>query len=186
MDLGAYAQIEDLNSILLEQDISIPRLRGLRLMKNEKKVSNEDVGSMIRAEILDMVTDIVEQGCRWFWCSWKADTRNDILIRNEDRQVVDYRLDKIHGKKRKKIKFEIKKIKRAFKQQYELFNKYAGEDVLYVHARIGGPNWFTYGGDELTKHPDYLDMCDDAYDDTYCDIYFRLKEKENEKNTDTI
>jgi hypothetical protein len=92
-------------------------------MKDEKKIPDEDIQRWIEYEILDLVTDIVEQGCHWSWCSWKHDTRNDILIRDADRNVIGYHWDKIHGKKRKQIKFEIKKLKRAFKEHYELFNK---------------------------------------------------------------
>lgn len=110
MDLFAYSQIEKYRHFLDEQDISIPRLRGIRLMKSETKIP-------------------------------------EIMIDDDN------------------------------KEQYELFNKYVGEDVIYVHARIGGPNWYYYEGDKLTEHPDYLDRCDDACDCTYCDIYFRLKEK---------
>ena len=43
MDLGAYANIELLEGIMKENDINIPRLRGLRLMKNEKPISKEDI-----------------------------------------------------------------------------------------------------------------------------------------------
>ena len=36
MDLFAYLQIEDLEKYLKDNNIEIPRLRGLRLMKDEE------------------------------------------------------------------------------------------------------------------------------------------------------
>lgn len=62
------------------------------------------------------------------------------------------------------------------RRQYEMFNKYCGRpDVLYIHARIGGPNWVTFGGPELAKQPWFIDAIDDAFDPTYCDIYAKIK-----------
>ena len=183
MDLGAYIQIENLEEILEKQGIEIPRLRGLRLMKKEEIVTQEEIDKMINDEILNIVRRIVEQDCLGIWNSAKDDTRNDILIRNKDRDVIGYRWNKIHGKKRKRIKFEIKKTKKEYQRQYDLFNSFVGKDVIYVHARIGGGNWNYFKGFELLKHPDYLAHCDDAWDNTYCDIYFKINEVlENVKN----
>ena len=36
MDLGAYAQIDDLSEIARRNGIEVPRLRGYRLMKDER------------------------------------------------------------------------------------------------------------------------------------------------------
>lgn len=36
MDLGAYAQIDNLGQIMKDNGIDIPRLRGLRLMKDKE------------------------------------------------------------------------------------------------------------------------------------------------------
>ena len=60
-----------------------------------------------------------------------------------------------------------------------LFNKYVGQDVLYVHARIGGGNREYYSEDweKIRNHPLYLDDCDDEFDSTYCDIFFKLKKE---------
>lgn len=59
--------------------------------------------------------------------------------------------------------------------QYETFNKYVGrDDVLMVHARIGGGNWEYYGGPELAKQPWFIEKVDDSYDNTYCDIYVQI------------
>lgn len=181
MDLGAYAQIEDLEEILKKQNIEVPRLRGLRLMKDEEIVSQAKMDEMINREILKTVERIVEQGSLDCWSSWKDDTRNDILIRKDvtdkygtSREVVGYHWNKIHGKKRKWIKFEIKQIKKRVKKQYDMWNKYVGKDVLYVHSRCGGDNWGYFGATKLLTHPDFLDRCDDYWDCSYCDIYFKI------------
>lgn len=146
-------------------------------MRDEKIVTREQIDERIKHEILDIVKRIVEQNSLNCWSSWKDDTRNDILIRDEKRNVIDYRWEKIHGKKRKWIKFEIKKLKKNYNNQYALWNKFVGKNVLYVHARLGGFNWRFYNGNEaISKHKDFLERCDDAWDSTYCDMYFEIKE----------
>ena len=47
MDIGAYARIEDLSAILASTGINIPRLRGLRLMATEEKISEDEILSLI-------------------------------------------------------------------------------------------------------------------------------------------
>ena len=43
MDLGAYAQIKDIEKIAKENGIVVPRLRGYRLMKNEEQINYLDL-----------------------------------------------------------------------------------------------------------------------------------------------
>ena len=143
MDLYAYSQIDKYKKYLEENNIEIPRLRGLRLMKNEKPVSEYEINECVESVAL----------CRY---SKKTKSINDL-----------------HGKARKKYKLLLK----YSKKQYDIFNKYVGKNVLYVHARLGGSNWTCCGGSELEKHPLYLEKVDDYFDSTYCDIYFKLKEK---------
>ena len=61
-------------------------------------------------------------------------------------------------------------LKKQGNKQQELWNKYCGKDVLFIHARQGGGNREYYMPD-VQKHPRYLDDVDDSYDCTYCDIY---------------
>ena len=42
MDIGAYAQIDDLEQIMKDHNIDIPRLRGLRLMKDERPLTKTE------------------------------------------------------------------------------------------------------------------------------------------------
>lgn len=86
------------------------------------------------------------------------------------------RWDKIHGWKRKILKFELKKQHRRIKTQYDMWNKYCGKDVFYVRARMGGRNWASYPDkDTILNHPQFLDRVDDCWYDSYCDFYFELK-----------
>ena len=47
MDLGAYAQINDLGKLAEANGIDVPRLRGYRLMSDEKPVSREEIKKMM-------------------------------------------------------------------------------------------------------------------------------------------
>lgn len=118
MDLGAYAQIEDLEKIMEENGISVPRLRGVRLMKNEKALTDEAIKEYSNIGLIDYERS---------YAMWKT------------------------------------------------FNKYCGrDDVLYIHARIGGGNWPSYR-EEVENQPWFIEKVDDAFDSTYCDIYARIK-----------
>ena len=143
MDLYAYSQIDKLKKYLEENNIDIPRLRGLRLMKEETPVSEEKI------------KEDAEKIFLYCFC-----------------QCRKKKIEDVHGKARKKYKLFLKR----FKKEYDMFNKYVGENVLYVHARLGGSNWSFCGGSKLEKHPLYLEKVDDCADSTYCDIYFKLKE----------
>lgn len=178
MDLGAYANIDELDKIAVKNGIEIPRLRGYRLMKDEETVTKQDIEEILHS----YYAWDVECLCRSvpFWdpnssCneySYKADRLCEYYV-TEDR---DIRWDRIHGWKRKILKFELKKRKRKVLAQYETFNKYVGrEDVLYIHSRIGGNNWSYFGGPEkVASQSWFLEKVDDSFDSTYCDIYAKI------------
>lgn len=187
MDLGAYAQINELEQIAKENGIEVPRLRGYRIMKNEEPVSKEHINEMKRNCEISVVKDLCE--ATPFWNSnpqyWTMDTYTDYLkqyfltVEKDEDGRLEYtgiRWDRIHGWKRKVLKFEIKKQKRRIQQQYDMWNKYAGkEGILYIHSRIGGNNWKCYDGKaELISQPWFLDRVDDCFDSTYCDFYARI------------
>lgn len=188
MDLGAYTQIYELDKIAKENGIDVPRLRGYRLMKNEYQITDEELNDMIHTDIID----IVEGLCRSvpFWNPNSSISTYDYNTERKTRYYLNkkydeygrfidivVRWDRIHGYKRKILKFEIKKIKRNYQKQYQVFNKYVGQDdVLYIHSRIGGNNWKFYNGDNtVANQPWFLEKVDDAYDSTYCDIYAKIK-----------
>lgn len=185
MDLGAYVQIEDLEQVMKDNNIDVPRLRGLRLMKQEEPISKaamEDHWEWIGvSECETLCQSEFKVEALWSELSERTDRIIDkYMIRNEDRHVIGIKWDKIHGKKRKAFKYVIRKARDRVMLQDRMFNKYCGrDDVLYIHARLGGGNWDYYGCNEIIKNqPWYLDHCEDAFDCTYVDIYAKIKEVE--------
>lgn len=202
MDIGAYIQIEDLSKVAEANGIGVPRLRGYRLMVNESPVSCNEIAESLKSHELDLC----ERACRseprfhpdscWSeysratdllrkkYCVLETHTEKDSDGREYSyTEVVGFRWHLIHGKNRKALKFAIKKGRKAVVKQLTTFNKYAGrEDVLYIHARIGGLNWNDYGGPDLARQPWFLEKVDDYYDDTYCDIYAKIDPETIEKH----
>lgn len=183
MDLGAYANIDNLKEIAEKNGIDIPRLRGYRLMKDEKIISKEEIEQIKRAAAIAIAEDFCETISSWHlnsecgeWDDGYTDVKNYYLIENRFHTYSGIRWDRIHGKKRKMLKFEIKKKNRKIQQQYDMWNKYAGkENVLYIHSRMGGDNWTRYNKKtELMQQSWFLDRVDDYFDSTYCDFYARI------------
>ena len=191
MDLGAYIQIEEIAKIAEANGISVPRLRGYRLMGQESLVTEEEIQETVACQN----AWIYEKMCR-SWPRFHPESKGSefsqstrrleekYLIKEEEvlengrtyTKTVGFRWDLIHGKARKRLKFAIKKAEKRVRENIGVFNKYVGrEDVLYVHARIGGGNWVYYGGPELEKQPWFIEKVDDYFDRTYCDIYARIK-----------
>ena len=177
MDLGAFCQINDLEDIMKNNNISVPRLRGLRLMSQEKPLTKDEIEEIENS----MIQYIYEWSCRSVPKFYPESSlheyslRTDFILKKYFNNK-EFKWQFVHGKARKRIKFAIKKIKKAVNKQYEIFNKYAGrDDVLYIHARIGGNNWKDYDGHLLEKQPWFLEKVDDCFDDTYCDIYAKVK-----------
>ena len=182
MDLGAYVQIEDLESVMKANCISVPRLRGLRLMKEEEPTPEDAIEKEAYSQGVFKCKDL----CESFFRTLYPDTF--CLLRKTDRIIKKYlvlednlfpkdiRWKAVRGRKRKMFKYTMKMASRKVRKQYEIFNKYCGrEDVLYIHARIGGGNWSYFGGAEISKQPWFIEKVDDAFDCTYCDIYARIK-----------
>lgn len=185
MDLYAYSQIDELDELVKKNGISVPRLRGYRLMKDEQPIDYTDVRR-------DIELDVVENLCRsewgrspWTCYSIRTDKKAERYIKNLDCRYMDkddpeYKApeicwDRIKGKKRRIVKTRIKNELRGFKKQYEVWNKYCGrEDILYIHARIGGGNWSSYC-DQVVDQPWFLEKVDDGWDGTYCDIYAKIE-----------
>lgn len=191
MDLGAYAQIDDLSSIMEVNGIDIPRLRGIRLMKDEKPVSKEELLDMVKSNGLYRCARLCRSIPSFNWnadlleLSDKTDAICEYYLelpKYENGGInhldpISIRWDRVHGKKRKAFKYVIKKAKKEVFAQYELWNKYAGQDdVLYIHCRLGGGNWNYYRGREIIEsQPWFLDKVEDYFDNTYMDIYAKIK-----------
>ena len=186
MDLGAYVNIENLDHIMAENGISIPRLRGLRLMVNEQPLTKEEIekqakfNAIYECETLcakrfmpNRLSHEFSDVTRGFMKKYLIPGKED-----DDWYYSDVNWKTVHGKKRKMFKYIIKKEKKLVYEQYAKYNSYCGQkDVLYIHARIGGSNWLYYGGDEIEKQPWFIEKIDDSFDCTYCDIYARINIK---------
>lgn len=190
MDLGAYMNIgnETYVKIIQENNIDVPRLRGYRWMGNESitDINERIIPSLKRQVFRDALRSdppfAIDPYCLEY--SERTDRREkeygvfDKVVDGTycSKELVDLKWDKIHGKHRKNVKFNLKKELKAAKKQYDAWNKYVGrKDVLYIHARIGGDDWIYYEGYKLEKEPWFLEKVDDCFDNSYCDIYARVK-----------
>lgn len=188
MDLGAYVQIENLGKVAEVNGIYIPRLRGYRLMSEETEIDVEQAILDYNTEV-ECCEELVRQswkhsGCLSFsnvtdaQCHWyMVENPNYGVDGAEDewRKYKSVRWDRLHGKHRRMLKFNIKTQNKRIRNQYNTFNKYVGrDDVMMIHARIGGYNWAYYGGAELAQQPWFIEKVDSAYDSTYCDIYVKI------------
>lgn len=185
MDLGAYQNIDILSVIMNSNGINVPRLRGLRLMKDERPFTEEEIDDAASFNAFYDCESLCRSRFKNDGC-YEYSSRADRLIKKyivqQDRKPVDVKWANAHGKKRKAFKFAIKKAYKRTRENLYTFNKYCGrDDILYIHARIGGGNWRYYGG-EVKDQPWFIEKVDDPFDSTYCDIYARI-EVQHEENT---
>ena len=181
MDLFAYSQIDDFDHLLKDNNIEIPRLRGVRLMSEEKQ-EKDYIPKNLEYRVLKywVASDFGRDKYGYTFSSW-TDEMVEYLsypaYKDEDGEEVrkiDWK--KLRRKEKKYLKLKIKHRIKEYHKQFETFNKYCGrDDVLYIHARIGGGNWSYYDGPELSKQPWFIEKVDDAFDSTYCDIYAKIK-----------
>lgn len=158
MDLFATAQMMDHDTtygdweqIKARQNIEIPRMRGYRFMAGEQAISDKEIERAVRKE-------------------------RAYLIRTAklDREFGTQYLDK------RQIRSRVRRFTRMAREQYGMFNRYAGrKDVIMVHSRAGSSwDWEHNGiGTRLESNPCYLERVRDCYDPTYCDIYIRIMEE---------
>lgn len=199
MDLYAYLQIEDYDALAKANGIEIPRLRGYRWMENEKCLSEEDIENCLneaRARAYEHVLTAdppFSINPEYYILSYTTDQRKKKYLIQEEQTRVYYppdnpegksytttvikglRWDLLHGKRRKAVKYYLKKELRYEKHQLAVWNKYAGQkNVLYIHARLGTSNWSNTTWEDFRKSSWFLDGCDDASDRSYCDIYAKI------------
>lgn len=200
MDLFAYTQINSLHDILDSTGVDVPRLRGLRLMLEEEPISDDDIAEAIHDEQMYVAERVIRSIPKWSTNSdttrygWETDRAcRKYLVYGDDGRATAIRWELIHGQHRRNMKHAMKIAKRRVLDSFGTFNRYAGrDDILCVHARIGGRNWgyFNEGG-AVSGSDAFIEKVDDMFDDTYCDIYLRIDPKlahayvENaEKDTD--
>lgn len=179
MNLSAYIQIEDLEEVAKANGIEVPRLRGYSLMKDEESVCIEDMFKNIHLD-----GECARNLCQAqpFWnpnaISFELSSETDFYVKYFCKELPHWkyepRWDRIHGRMRKTLKTYIHNRKQKIKKQYETWNKYVGrEDILYIHSRIGGGNWFYYHS-YVDTQPWFIEKVDDSFDSTYCDIYAKI------------
>ena len=179
MDLGAYAQIENLGKLMADNGIEVPRLRGIRWMGNEEPISKENIAKEAKDIGLYECESACESGFVWdpfcFTISKATRRLKRKYLIYDGHKIVDIRWSAVHGKKRKLFKYNLKMAKRRVEANLHGFNSYAGrKDILYIHARIGGGNWPHYRA-EVEHQPWFILKVDDPFDSTYCDIYAQIK-----------
>jgi len=206
MDLGAYTQITNLDSLAKNAGISVERVRGYRLMEGESPYSKEELDIYLNKMIAD------------YWRFRSDDTEhdsNDYVNGYRPPSIpkgrfwheyyggnekgfwdTDSRFWKVKRVHRISLFQEIGMLKARFKHQYSMWNRFAGlEDILYIHARLGGSNWKGYYDDDeraeqeihdgywIERQPWFICKCDDAFDPTYCDIYARIVTEKEKADT---
>ena len=185
MDLGAYVQIDELEGVLLSNGINIPRLRGLRLMRDEKKYTEEETRNCVESaklwaysEIMETVPPFTVNANMWAYTNGAKKRHKKYIIYDKN---VDWfkpaaiRWDLIHGKQRKAMKFQGKIAARKELERIRTWNKYAGQDdVLYIHARLGSSNWSDVTWKDYRNEPWFLYGEDDSDDSSYCNIYAKV------------
>lgn len=172
-------EIEKLEEIAKDNGIYVPRLRGYRLMSGEIPYSNNRVIEIAMDAATGVCDNIVRTGCSYCWeGSNVADrkARKYLVYAAVYKLPTDIKWSAVHGKLRRRLKFEVKKAVKCAKKQYDAWNRYCGRnDVLYIRARIGGGNWPYYRNVVVNK-PWFIEKVDDTFDSTYCDIYARIED----------
>ena len=182
MDLGAYVQIRTLTGIAEANGIGVARLRGYRLMRDEKPV---DIAEICK----DKEVEFCEELCRmkWNpksrWSSWGPDTDaycrtyiNNYDKRSEDGVECSVNWNAMLDEEKEVLKAYIEKRNADFVKEWKMWNKYCGRnDVLYIHARQGTTNWSGTDFYDYKNMPWYLDGCNDADDSSYCDMYAKIE-----------
>lgn len=186
MDLFAYTQIGSLQDILASTGVDIPRLRGLRLMLEENPVPDTDIAEAIREEQMYVAERVIQSVPKWSpnsnvtRYSWETDRAcRKYLVYGDDGRATAIRWELIHGQHRRNMKHAMKIARRRVLDSFGTFNRYAGrDDILCVHARIGGRNWSYFNRGGVVSGSDaFIEKVDDMFDDTYCDIYLRIDPK---------
>lgn len=180
--------INNLSTLMANNGIIVPRLRGLWLMESEKAISQNDIAKIAHEHAMMECEDLCESDFRLNAIAFEISDRTrrikqKYLMYGEKSYIpTAVRWDRIHGKKRKAFKYAIKLAARRTYTQCNVFNRYCGRsDILCIRARIGGGNW-KHCCKEIENQPWFVCKVDDAFDSTYCDIFARFTPEGNDKN----
>ena len=190
MDLGAYGLMLDNDTViekaLSKYHIEIPRVRGYRYMKYESLVTEEDIKDIIENAKLHVLEDLISICPRWSpldsGCFYRFGPDTDRLvpkyftIDKNTGEVSGIKWNAIHGKKRKRLKLEIRKTRKRIIDNLSTFNKYVGrDDIIYIHARLNSFTWSEYAEkNNIYAKSWYVDSEQDWFDSSYSDIYVKV------------
>ena len=103
-----------------------------------------------------------------------------------ERLNIHWNLMSIHGRFKKRLKFDIKMSSRNIMSQYQMFNKYAGRDdviCIYSHLRKADTDTIC----ELKRQPYFLDRIPHYDgDETYYFVYCKLSKHPTKEFVDKI
>lgn len=175
MDFGALAQKDKLKPIAKKNHINVDNVCGYRLMKNEKPITEKDIDDF--AEQMVFIYMQSKLGFGSYPCDNLVDEKKHKLFLLNMNNTSQFNWKKRNDKFGIHLKGVKKRIINQVKKQTEIFNKYCGQNVLYIHAQLGKDNIYSNINHLYYNDKDwYLDSCDDTYDSEYCDIYAKIKD----------
>jgi len=181
MDLEAYVNIPKFEKFVEEQGIKINRVRGYRLMKDEKPITKDEMYEIVEHNLPYILESILTRRydpklgfC--YYAGYMSNNQEKKYFIQVDEYEKKINWKNIHGKLRKKLKYEQKCLAKAVFTQWNMWNKFCGENILYIHAKQGIYNWSDTWRKDYENEEWYLDSCDDAFDNCYADIYAKIKD----------
>lgn len=184
MDLGAYIQISDLEFLAKANNIEVERLRGYRLMREEKPVNIEQICN-------DQEVELCEELCCMYWnptsiiSAYGPETKAlcqkfinnfDDKYNSDKKAPLSINWDAMSDTEKEILRNYIEARCADYKKQWELWNSFCGRnDVLYIHAKQGTSNWSATTFHDYEDKPWFLGACNDGYDSCYCDIYAKIE-----------
>lgn len=155
----------------------IPRARAIEMMSDKEPLLSDSVSELKKQSELD----IYKRACISYPLFspdsnvHEYSNKTDAVQKKFLNKNGELKWNLVHGKRRKRIKFAIKKANKKIDKFRELWNKYASKkDVACVMARIGGENWKEQ---DIENGPWFLEKVDDWFDETYCYIFCKMDEE---------
>lgn len=159
--------------------VMIPGISAIRVMKEESKISLEEVIKIIKEQEVMIVEDLLSSYPRWTIQPYYIRSKNKekyvhkYIHSGEEEMYV--RWDRIHGKHRKIAKFECKKREKKVKKAADVFNKYVGRnDVIcvytYLPKRSDKEEWIKL----IKSETSFLEISTDYNYPCIYDIYLKV------------
>lgn len=197
MNTAEYAddiEQDSLYEFVRKQGIDVARLRYIARMSDVLPVTE----NKLKDELWDAECSVYRYMCEayppfainpaWTELSDRTDrVRKKYLVTKKLYNInewwaeytIGFRWWRLHGKKRKNLKYALKKERATTRAMVDLINKYAGRpDVLRLEARLGSANWTGISWRKYCKEPWFLDGVDTHYGSSYCHIYVKVDPEE--------